>query len=308
MNSEITKGSNSLIPLSSGKGALPAYALSGGKGGQLAHPQKAISCLFLLLFFTALPLFPAIIITRDEGDIISKELYHQNYFAEIHNDKIVSLYDFNNFEITHIDHQLRIYTTINFTTFQVEMERQNQAQIQSELRANDPDRMQRIAAATNALFSQMQPGFIMVDTLDVCGYKSFEYHVYNGAVIQQKLWISKALQEKIDREVNPANIKQLENVLKNNRQVYLQAMGIGLDPISSVVEQIEAVGYIVKRVDYGLRNAADPELESEMDKDPNQIIDILERDVDPVIFTAHQSYKKVSYSEYLTAVYNLYGG
>jgi len=264
--------------------------------------------LALILLFFISPLFPAIIITRDEGDIISKELYHQNYFAEIHNDKIVSLYNFNNFEITHIDHQLRIYTTINFQTFQVEMEKQNQAQIQAELKANDPERMQRIADATNALFSQMQPGFIMVDTLDVCGYKSFEYHVYNGSVIQQKLWISKTLQERIDREVNPANIKQLENVLKNNRQVYLQAMGIGLDPVSSVVEQIEAVGYIVKRVDYGLRNANDPEFESEMDKDPSEITDILEMNVDPVIFTAHKSYKKISYNEYLIAVYNRYGG
>jgi len=265
-------------------------------------------CLLFLLLFTAFPLFCGIVITRDEGDIISKELYHQNYFAEIHNNDIVSLYDFNNFEITHIDHKLRIYTSMDFQTFQVEMERQNQAQIESELRANDPEQMKRIASATNALFSQMQAGFILVDTLDVCGYKSFEYHVYNGAVIQQKLWISKAIQEKIDREVNPANIKQLENVLKNNRAVYLAAMGIGLDPISKVVESIEGVGYIVKRVDYGLRNQSDPDIEYELDQNPSEITEVLERDVEPQVFTAHKRYKKVSYAEYLTAVYNYYGG
>jgi len=263
--------------------------------------------LSFLLFITVSTLFSAIIITRNENGVISKELYQQNIYAEIHFERIVALFDFNRQEITNIDHQLQIYTTIDFDRFRTETEKQNRAQIDTELQTMDPERRQMMAMATNGLFRQMRPGFMLVDTLDVCGYKAYEYHIYNGETICQKLWISKEIQEKINTEVNPVNILHLEQVLKNNREKYLEAMGIDLDPISQVVESIETVGYVVKRIDYGLRDQPDPEYEREMDAHPNAIVDVVEMTVDPSVLTFHQKYRRLSYSDYMAAVIRMYG-
>lgn len=256
----------------------------------------------VLLIILSKSLFSALIITRTEVDIISRELYHENIYAEIHNDLIISLWDFNKFELTLINHQLQIYTTIDFESFKIEMERQNQAQIDSELRKIDKERRELMANATMTLFSKMEPRFMIVDTLSIKGYKSYEYHVYNGDIIAQKIWISKSLQDRINQEVNPLNIKKVENIFKNNRSNYFKALGIGLDPVSSLVESIENVGYVVKRVDYGFREKADPEFEKEVESLVNVISDIKESKVDPAIFTRHQRYKQLDYNAYQIAV------
>jgi len=268
--------------------------------------MKAWFCLITFIVINY-ALFSGVIITREEMGIESKELYHQNIYAEIQNDRIVAIFDFNKNEITHIDHNLRIYTTIDFEKFRIETQKQNQAQIDSELRTMEPERRQMMAAATNNLFRQMRPGFVLVDTLNVCGYKAFEYHVYNDNIICQKLWISKELQEKINIEVNPVNIQQLERTLKDNRDAYFAAMGIDLDPISQVVESIETVGYIVKRIDYGLRDKPDPEFEREMDTIPSAITEVLVMGIDQDILSHHLRFRKLEYMDYIGAVMRAYG-
>ena len=243
-------------------------------------------------------LYSGLIITRDEGGLITKELYHQNRFAEIHDDKIVSIWDFNKNELTLVNHQLKIYTTTGFDGFRTEMKKQNKATIESQFREMGEERVKMLASATRGTFRQMRPGFILVDTTKVHGYKTYQYHVYNGSIIVQKIWISKELQTKIDKEVNPVNIKNIESVFKENRSEYFDAMGIELDPVSSVVEAIEDVGYVVQRVDYGLRSKSDPVAEAEMDKSAGTIDEVLVMSIDSDIFQFHTRYKKVGFSEY----------
>lgn len=260
------------------------------------------------LFFTFLSLiicfnlFAGIIITRSEVGLISRELYYNNYFAEIENDLIVSIWDFNNFELTLINHPLRIYTTIDFDSFEEVMKKQNQAQIESELRSIDPDRQKLMADATKTLFRSMKPIFILADTSRTFGYKTYEYHVYNGDIIAQKLFISKEIQQEIDKEVNPVNIKRVESVFKQNRQNYFDAVGIFLDPVSSLVESIENVGYVVKRYDYGFRDRPNPDYEKEIESIVNEISEIKKTTIDPAIFTRHQRYRKMDYNAYQIAI------
>ena len=254
--------------------------------------------LFISLFVITSILFSAVIITRNEMDIITKEMYHDNYFAEIHNDRIVSLWNFNSFELTLVNHNYQVYTTIDFEAFKATMQRQNQAQIDSELRNMDEERKKLISDATKALFARMQPRFILADTLSVFGYKTFEFHIYNGSIITQKLWVSKELHEKINEEVNYESMELAESILKENRQKYLAAIGIELDPVSVLVEDLEQMGYIVKRIDYGLRDKADPEKEKEIESLVNEISEILISNVDTAIFTFHQNYRQLSYNDY----------
>ena len=254
--------------------------------------------LLICLYVCTSMLFSAVIITRNEMDVVTKELYHNNYFAEIHNDRIVSLWNFNDFELTLINHSLQVYTTIDFESFKATMQRQNQAQIDSELRNMDDERKKLITDATLALFARMQPRFMLVDTLSVHGYKTFEFHIYNGNIIAQKLWVSKELQEKINDEVHYESMELAEQILKDNRQKYLTAIGIELDPVSVLVEDLEQMGYIVKRIDYGLRDKIDPEKEKEIEALVNEISDITISNVDPAIFTYHTNYRQLSYNNY----------
>ncbi|MCL1827662.1 MAG: hypothetical protein FWG20_06415, partial [Candidatus Cloacimonetes bacterium] len=145
---------------------------------------------------------------------------------------------------------------------------------------------------------RMQPRFMLVDTLLVHGQKSFEFHIYNGNVISQKLWVSKALQNLIDTEVNFESMQLVEAALKNNRQKYLDALGIEMDPVSLLVEDIEKMGYITKRIDYGLRDKPDPVREKEIEALVNEISDIMQTGIDPSIFTFHKKYKQISYNDY----------
>ncbi|MCK9329248.1 MAG: hypothetical protein M0Q94_05170 [Candidatus Cloacimonetes bacterium] len=262
--------------------------------------KKSFICL--VLSFLIINLFAGIIITRDEQGMISRELYHNNYFAEIENDLIVSIWNFNDLTLTLINHPLRIYTTIDFESFKNEMIKQNQAQINAELRNLDKERQKLYADATVTLFKSMRPRFMIVDTTNIQGYKAYEYHIYNGDIKAQKLWISRDLQNDINDEVNPINIKKIESVFKTNRQTYFDAMGIFLDPVSSLVESIEDIGYVVKRNDYGFREKSDKEYEDEVDKVKNEISEIKKSNIDPQIFTKHQKYQQLDYNSYQVAV------
>jgi hypothetical protein len=264
-----------------------------------------------ILFFTILGivianLFSGVIITRNEMGYISKEIYADNKFAEVQNDMIVSIWDFTKNELTLVDHYLGIYTSIDFASFKTEMEKQNQAQIQSQLRSMDEEHRQMLAAATNNLFRTMFARFMIVDTLHIAGYKTWEYHVYNNHAIVQKIWISKSLQEKIDEQVDPLKIAEVEKIFKNNRENYLAALGIELDPVTRQVESIGNVGYVMRRIDYGLRERPNPEFEREMEDNASYIENVSLWEVDPAIFTAHQNYRRLRYIDYQIAIMRAY--
>ena len=261
-----------------------------------------IKLLLILCLFMTCNLFSGIIISRSEIGIESRELYDNNIFAEIHYDQIVSMWDFNTFELTLIHHPLQIYTTVDLESFKNYSQRQNEAQIQSDMRAFDEERRKLVADATNTLFRGMRANFAIGDTIDVFGYKATEYRVYNGDVINQRVWISRDLQERINREINPVNIKLVEDIFKGNRERYFEALGIGLDPVSRMVEMLEEIGYVVQRIDYGIRDTADPEYEQEIESLENIITDILDRNIDPEIYTFHERYRQLDYNAYQMAV------
>jgi hypothetical protein len=237
---------------------------------------------------------------------ISKELYFDNKFSEIQNDLIVSIWDFTKNDLTLIDHNLGIYTSIDFASFKIEMEKQNQAQIQSEIRSMDAETRQMLATATNQLFRGMFARFMIVDTLYIAGYKTWEYHVYNNNAIAQKIWISKSLQEKINEQVDPLKIAEVEKIFRDNRENYLTALGIQLDPVSRLVESIENVGYIMRRIDFGLRERPNPEYEIESADNTSFIESVSLWEIDPNIFTAHQNYRRLRYVDYQIAILRAY--
>jgi hypothetical protein len=145
---------------------------------------------------------------------------------------------------------------------------------------------------------------MIADTMMVHGYKAYEYHVFNDNVIVQRVWISRTLQHRINREVNPFSIRRVENILKENRADYLMAMGISIDPITQLVESIENIGYVVKRIDYGLRTRANPAADRIIEENAGTIDSIIEMAVDPAIFTYHQRYRRMNFVEYQVTVLN----
>jgi hypothetical protein len=258
--------------------------------------------LTILAIFVTTSLFAGLVITRVEGDFVSKELYHDNRFAELHNDAVVSIWDFKSDELTLIDHYLGIYTTISFADFTTEMQKQNRYQIESELQQLDEERRVLYANATNNFFRALRPAMSIVDTIMVAGYSAVEYNFFNDDVITQRMWLSKSLQDRIDKEVNPVNIRRMENIFKANRAEYLRALGIIMDPISVLIEHIESGGYVVRRVDYGLRDRENPEFERLQDENAGFISAVIERGVEPGVFTYHQRYRRLPFTTYQARV------
>jgi len=252
----------------------------------------------ILLFGMICPLYPGLVITRSEVGLETKELYHQNKFAELHNDRIVMLWDFDTFELTLINHALRIYTTIGYEEFREYSERQNMAQIRSEIDELGEERIEMMQSATETLYRRIRPRYTIGDSLIVNGFLAHEYRVYNGNVINQRIWVSRTLQERINREVPRENIQRIENIFKDNRAAFLFVMGIPMDPISRLVQSIEERGYVLKRFDYGIRERANEEYDRAVEEIDNIISDISEVNIDPVIFTFHQRYQRLDYNAY----------
>ena len=258
--------------------------------------------IFLVFIIIALSLNAGLIITRNEMGNVTRELYHDNIFAEIQNERITQIWDFNTFELTLIYHPLMIYTTIDFERFKDEAYKKNMQEIEFEIENHDPERLQRMAEATITLFSTIQANYMLADSLYIQGYKTYEFHVFNGDVIIQKLWISPDLQERINQEVTPEHIWRVEAVLKENVARYFSALGIPIDPITLLVDMIESSGYIMQRTDYGLRDKENPERDREIDSMVNTISEIIERTIDPSIFTFHHRFVKKDYTDYHESV------
>jgi len=246
-------------------------------------------------------LWSGVVITRTENGTMTKELYHDQKFAEIYNDHLVSLWDFRAEELTLIDHELKIYTTVSRSDFEQFMNRQNEEQIQRELQSFDEERLRLTRNATLAVYNRIKPQTFVADTLLICGYQTFEYHILNHEVMNQKIWISPSLQARINLEVNNAAMKKIEKIFKDNRERYFTALGIELDPITIAVEQIENAGYIMKRTDYGLREKADPEHDQRVESSINEISAISEWKIDPAIFTYHTRYQELDFNSYQIA-------
>jgi hypothetical protein len=117
------------------------------------------------------------------------------------------------------------------------------------------------------------------------------------------------LQDRINREVPRASIEKVENIFRDNRGNFLFIMGITMDPISILVEQIEGRGYVMQRIDYGLRESADEERDRLVEQLNNTISEILEINVDPIIFSYHQRvYQRLDYDVYQMRVLESMGG
>jgi hypothetical protein len=252
----------------------------------------------ILLFGIVCPLYSGLVITRSEVGLETKELYHQNRFAELHNDRIVMIWDFDAFELTLINHALRIYTTIGYDAFREYSERENMARIRNEIDELGEERIEMMQSATATLYSRIRPRYLIADSMLVKGYMAYEYRVFNGNVINQRIWVSRTLQERINREVPRENIQRIENIFKDNRAAFFFVMGIPMDPLSRLVQTIEETGYVVKRIDYGIRERADVEYERAVEEIDNIISDIAEVNIDPIIFTYHQRYQRLDYNAY----------
>jgi len=258
--------------------------------------MKRLFFIFILLFTVTTLLFSGVVITRFEMGVETKELYYNNRFAELHNDRIVMMWDFNTFELTLINHPLRIYTTIDYESFKEISHRENLEDIKNEIDMLGEERISMMQSATVQLFRRLRPRHVLADSMMINGFMTNEYHVFNGDIIIQRLWISRALQERINLEIPREKMAQVENIFRDNRGNFLFVMGITMDPISMLVEQLENRGYIMQRMDFGLRERVDEERDRLIEQLNNTITDISIVNIDPLIFTYHQRiYQRLEY-------------
>lgn len=259
--------------------------------------MKRILCSIGLIML-AFSLFADLIITRDEAGMVSKEIYADGSYAEVINDRVMSVWDFRNMTLMLINYDLKIYTKIDYDNFRIQMERQTDAEIKNEMRNTDEQKRTLSAKATRGLFSRLAPRMEVVDSTMIAGYKSVQYKVSNDTLIAQRLWVSKDLKNSIAKEIPFDSMKKVENIFKHNRKMRLDAMNIPLDGITQLVELIEGNGYVMKRFDYGIRTKSNPKIYATVEAVNNQISNVSNMKVDPKIFGAPTGFKKLPYSKY----------
>ncbi|HOD54637.1 MAG TPA: hypothetical protein PKJ08_08940 [Candidatus Cloacimonadota bacterium] len=255
--------------------------------------------LFLVLIIWQIYVYADMIITRQEGMNTSKEIYARGQFAEVINDRVVSVWDFRNMTLTMVNYDIKSYTRISYDDFKKEIEKQTKAEIKKELSELDPDRKKQMAEATKALFARLVPRMDMIrDSIMIAGYPSLEYKVFNDTLLIQRIWISKKVKDDMMKEIPFESMKKVESIFKQKRKMKLDAMGLNVDSITQLVEMIEQNGYIMKRFDYGIRTKSNPKIYASVESVNNEITEISHMKVDDKVFSMPKGFKKLSYSQY----------
>ncbi len=255
--------------------------------------------LFLLLVVWQIYAYADLIITRQEGLNVSKEIYANGQFAEVINDRVVSIWDFRNMTLTLVNYDIKAYTRISYDDFKYEIKRQTEAELKKEMSQLDPERKQKMTEATKALFSRLVPRMDIVrDTVLIAGYPSLEYKVFNDTLLIQRIWISKKVKDEISKEIPFDSMKKVESIFKDKRKMKLDAMDLSVDGITQLVEMIEQNGYIMKRFDYGMRTKSNPKIYASVESVKNEISSISNMKVDDKVFSMPKGFKELSYNQY----------
>lgn len=253
----------------------------------------------IMIMILSVSLNADLIISRNEGNIYSKEIYANGKFAEVINDRVVSVWDFRNMTLMLINYDLKAYTVISYDDFKKELKKQNQAEIEYELNSTDEEARKLKADATKSLFSRLAPRMEIVrDTVLIAKYPSIEYRVLNDTLLVQRIWISKTVKDMIAKEIPYDSMKKVESIFKENRKLKLESVGLSIDSITQLVELIEQNGYVMKRFDYGIRMKSNPKVYASVESVQNEISEISLMKVDDHIFQAPKKFKKYSYSQY----------
>jgi hypothetical protein len=262
--------------------------------------KTIITLLFILA--VAFLLSEAIIIERNEGGMVSQEIYYNNMFLEVENDRIISMWDFNTFELTMINHDLRIFTVIDYESFKREMQQSNQREIESELEQFSEERLALVSTAMRNLYRTMRPAFMIADSLYIAGFQTMEFHIFNGDAIVQRIWVSRTLQDKIDDIVPRENIRKIENIFLNNRDEFFSALHLELDPVNTLVEMIQGTGYVMRRIDFGLRDTENPEQDRIIESTPCTVTNIYITRLDRNFINYHSRFRRLNFHDFQYAV------
>ncbi|MDX9869643.1 MAG: hypothetical protein RBS92_02870 [Candidatus Cloacimonadales bacterium] len=243
--------------------------------------------------------FADMIITRQEGNNFSQEIYAKGRFAEVINNRVVSVWDFRNMQLTLVNYDIKSYTQISFDNFKAEIARQTDAEIQIELDNLDDETKRLMIESTNTLFAGLIPRLdIIRDTVMIANYPSLEYKVLNDTLLIQRIWISKKAREDIAKEIPIESMKHVESIFKEKRSKHLGALGLHVDGITQLVEAVEQNGYIMKRFDYGIRTKSNPSIYKTIESIQNEITDISHMTVDEAIFLPPKNFKSLKYNDY----------
>lgn len=253
----------------------------------------------IVIMILAVSLNADLVISRNEGNILSKEIYANGKFAEVINDRVVSVWDFRNMTLMMINYELKAYTVISYDDFKKELIKQTQAEIEYELSNTDENQRKLKSDATKSLYSRLVPRMQLIrDTVLIANYPALEYRVLNDTLLVQRIWISKKVKDMIANEIPFESMKKVESIFKENRKTKLESVGLSVDSITQLVELIEQNGYVMKRFDYGIRMKSNPKVYATVESVQNEISEISVMKVDDLVFQAPKKFKKYSYSQY----------
>lgn len=241
-------------------------------------------------------------ISKTEGPFETKEIYADGFFAEVIDNHVVSFWDFRKMQLTLIDHELELYTVVDFDEFRNELIKQTQARIERQKKTIDEAQRKQMSEATRKLYATLKPRLEIRDTTKICGYPTVQYVIFQDTLMIDRLWISKDMLDLISKEIPISAMKKAESIFKESRDMEMASMNLYLDGVTMLKERVMNDGYIMRHYDYGSRIKSSPSIYKKVESEKNEITQISLMKVDQKVFTVPKKYKFLKYPAYQLAL------
>ncbi len=241
-----------------------------------------------------------IYITKSEAGVVSQEIYQKNKYLQLEDAKVVSIWDFTKKELTMLDNVTKIYSVVSLEELKSKLKEQTDKEIALQRQKYSDDQRREFANRVKMQYANLQTAYRLVDTTQVANQTSFKYEILNKDLILQEIWISKDLLAKISKEVDYNAMKEVENVIKDIKMSVMRAMDLDTDPVTRMTEEVEAKGFVVKRMDYPTgKRPMTSLMQKEKDEVSDKVTKVENKLAPAPLFAVPQGYKKVSYDDYM---------
>ncbi len=197
-----------------------------------------------------------IIVTQKNGDDIEAHIFQSGTYINQKNDTVSAIIDFNEKQCSQINHSAKSYFTGDckgmapaFKSFMSSKVEEGKAAMSSEDQAYMKKMMEQMLPKQNdAKITVKKMG-----STSIQGYSSDQYVLKLGDQKISEIWVSKALEEEIAKEID---IKKLDKLAKEFKEAMggMQEAMFGKkmkNPEKDAEATLDDKGYFIKRIKYG---------------------------------------------------------
>lgn len=197
-----------------------------------------------------------IIVKQKSGDDIEAHIFQSGTYINQKNGTVSAIIDFNKNQCTQINHSAKSYFTGDckgmapaFKSFMSSKVEEGKAAMSSEDQAYMKQMMEQMLPKQNSAKITVKK----VGSTSIQDYASDQYVLKQGDQKISDIWVSKALEEDIAKEIDIKKLDKLSKEFKETMSGMQEAMfGKKMnDPEKDAEATLDDKGYFIKRIKYG---------------------------------------------------------